>query len=92
MSNVTSALELKGLLDSKLLMDTLADGHGYDWRILIDNPRIACGVSSRGDLPELVIINQTILVWNGDEVYHSRLERIIKLLSRQFVRRGVALG
>ena len=68
-------------------MDSLSVGHGYNWIILVPTPlRIAHGSTSGGDLPELLIVGKTLLMSGGNEVYISRLRRMLEVLSGTTVR------
>ena len=68
-------------------MDSLSVGHGYSWIVLVPTPlRIAHGSTSGGDLPELLIVGKILLMSGGNEVYISRLRRMLEVLSGTSVR------
>jgi hypothetical protein len=68
-------------------MDSLSVGHGYSWIVIVPTPlRIAHGSTSGDDMPELLIVGKTLLMSGGDEVYISRLRRMLEVLSGTAVR------
>ena len=62
------------------VMEFLADGHGYQWRRL-GSELVVTGSSTRPVLPDLLLIDKNLLVWDGDTDFDRRLKHTIQLLS-----------
>ncbi|MHA1959844.1 MAG: hypothetical protein ACW99U_06415 [Candidatus Thorarchaeota archaeon] len=82
MQSVTSTVTIPKSIGPQIIIESLTTGHGYKWTFLMRSPkRVAHAQSARRDLPELVLIDHAILVWDGDDAFPERLKRVISLLS-----------
>ena len=84
---VQAQITIPTSLRPQAVMDSLSVGHGYSWIVIVPTPlRIAHGSTSGDDMPELLIVGKTLLMSGGDEVYISRLRRMLEVLSGTAVR------
>lgn len=81
-TEVQAQITIPTSLRLQTVMDSLSIGHGYSWIVLVPTPvRIAHGSTLCGDMPELLIVGKTLLTSGGNEVYISRLRRMLEVLS-----------
>ncbi|MHA2140600.1 MAG: hypothetical protein ACXADC_09285 [Candidatus Thorarchaeota archaeon] len=79
------AIELPGGVTQESVMHSLEMGHSYNWLVLAKSPTlIAHGSSELGNMPEILIIGENMLIISGsDPVYAQRLQRVLEMLRRQ---------
>jgi len=86
-TEVQAQITIPTSLRPQAVMDSLSVGHGYSWIVLVPTPvRIAHGSTLCGDMPELLIVGKILLTSGGNEVYISRLRRMLEVLSGTAVR------
>ncbi len=84
---VQAQITIPTSLRPQAVMDSLSVGHGYSWIVIVPTPlKIAHGSTTGDDMPELLIVGKTLLMSGGDEVYISRLRRMLEVLSGTAVR------
>ena len=79
----TDIVEMPNGLSAKVLMDTLEDGHGYTWMVMVREPRlVAWGSVKHGTMPEIILIGKRIML-TDTEGNAARLRNLMDLLARR---------
>lgn len=66
------------------VMDFLKRGHGYNWTTVSKEPVLmVLGHPSKPDHPEVVIMNDSLVVNSSDQSILARIETMLSVLARQ---------
>jgi len=78
------SLDIPSGVKANAVMDFLKRGHGYTWTTISKEPVLmVLGHPSKHDHPELVIMNDSLVVNSSDQSMLIRMEAMLNVLARQ---------
>ncbi|MBD3406879.1 MAG: hypothetical protein GF411_12250 [Candidatus Lokiarchaeota archaeon] len=93
-SKIRTSIQISREVSPNELMEFLRVGHGYEWTILLQHPRLlAHGKPPSTRLPELLITGwDTMIVSGGLKEYPDRIRNMIEVLRRRSQRSYSSTG
>lgn len=86
------ALEFPKGVRANAVMEFLQRGHGYTWKTVSKEPvHMVLGHPAKIDHPEVVILNDSLIVNSSNEYMQLRMEAMLDVLARQ-VKNGLGGG
>ena len=80
----TTTLELPPRVRPSAVMDFLRRGHGYTWNTISKEPvLLIIGHPSKNDHPEVVLLQDSLVVNSSDENMGNRMTLMLEVLERQ---------
>ncbi|NHI88130.1 MAG: hypothetical protein EAX87_01335 [Candidatus Thorarchaeota archaeon] len=78
------SLNIPSGVEADAVMDFLKRGHGYTWTTVSKEPVLmVLGHPSKHEHPELVIMNDSLVVNSSDQKMLIRIKMMLKVLARQ---------
>jgi hypothetical protein len=78
------SLNIPSGVKTDAVMDFLKRGHAYTWMVVSKEPVLmAFGHPSKHDHPEVVILNDSLVVNSPNQSMLIRIETMLKVLARQ---------
>ena len=79
-----TTLDIPSGVRPSTVMDFLGGGHGYTWKTVSKEPILmVLGTPSKGGHPEVVIVNDSLVVSSPDENMTGRMTMMLEVLARQ---------
>jgi hypothetical protein len=78
------SIDIPSGVKANAVMDFLKRGHGYAWTTVSKKPVLmVLGHPSKHDHPEVVILNDSLVVNSSDRNMLTRIETMLDVLARQ---------